>query len=825
MKFDASEFGNTCPAYDVCVIGSGPSGLTTALQLKSRGLRICVLESGDFRGETPAVSQLKAVESDGIVIRPDSRARVFGGTSTTWSGFIAPLDPIDFDPRPGVHDGWPIRPAEIQTFLDLHGHRYGLPPESAFTGEPSSISQDSLKASGVIAHKIFLTQAPAFNFGKTFGYAFLEEGFDVIANATVTHLKTLKYGTELKVDRVEFRDGQGKHHYLNARFIVLAASAIESIRILWNSDELGNEHDQLGRYFMNHPKGDVAKVAFRRPLAADSPFLQKRYANFYGYVGLRLSEEEQRKTGFLNSYIRLEPLRDAGQFPKAKELSLAFRTTVKSIRALDGRRTRSSLSQLARSFTGLGQLIVRGWTRTLKRQSSTIDAARVRCFVEMEPNVTDRVSIGNTLDDYGVPVAKVQHSISALAFASVDHLLTRVSEEFLDSDVGQVTRLDPSLPEILNADASHHLGGARMGQNPATSVVDTSLRVHSTNNLYLTGGAVFPTGGNANPTMTMIGLSIRLAETIAARMVARTPSEVPRRGAAVLVVGAGRRVSEDVIPAIEALGPMAYVAGIFATTRKGVFGSKYVYDSEPLETVTEEKLAQARLVYVAVPPKQLSVVLTRLVRHDCNHLTLVIDTPAVAPQDVSGAYSHFHDVIVAEDAAFLPWIDLVKERGPVADLTVDRSGYRYHAVAMARALAGNPRPHTHTLRGKRDDVRLSFATGVHARILGPRNYESGTLSVTMTDGKVISSHSQPDTLKIEPIIEGHFCTSFRLGDATTNLSREESRLLGRFLPSDTIVSRMLDLKRIGLYRMLKLAIEGKPSYTLEEALDDNRAKW
>lgn len=825
MKFDACEFEKFLPAYDVCIVGSGPSGLVTALQLKSRGLRICVLESGNFQPESHAIGRLKAVESDGIVIRSSSRVRIFGGTSTSWSGFVAPLDPIDFAPRAGIHNGWPIRSHDVQAHLDKHGYRYGLPPSQAFNADVVSIAGAFSLSSGPVVPKVFRTQVPVFDFGKSFSYTFLEEGFDLIVNATVARLKTSEAPGETRIDTAVFYDGNGNDHYLSARIFVIAASAIESVRILWNSDQLGNAHDQLGRYFMNHPKGDVAQVAFRNAIKPDHPFLKNCYLHFDGYIGLRLSEKVQHESGFLNSYIRLEPLRDVGRFPRAKELSRAFRATVKSIRALDGRATRSSLSHLILTSTGVGELIRRGWFRAVRKRSSKIDAARIRCFVEMEPNFEHRVSVGTTVDDNGMPLAKVAHTPSALALGSVDHLLTKVSEEFLEQGLGQITRSRLPLAEILSDDASHHLGGARMGVEPQTSVVDTSLRLHDVSNLYVAGGAVFPTGGNANPTMTMIGLAIRLSEKIATEVEARPPSANSRTGAAVIVIGAGKRVAEDIIPAIETLEPIAYVDSVFATSRKSVFGPKSVHDVEPFKKLTGDKIANAQVVYVAIPPKQLATVLKQLLQHNCSHLTLVIDTPAQPLQVFDCAYSRFRNVVVAEDAAFLPWIDLIVRKGSVAEIVIDRSGYQYHAAAMAKALAGNPRPHIQSTRGRKRNIQLSFDTGVRTRIFGPRDYEVGILSVRMTDGTEFSSHPGPTVLQIEPIIDGHFCIGFRLGTETSPLCKAESRLLGRFLPSDTIVSRMLDIKRVGLYRLLKLVIEDKPAYTLEEALDDNRPKW
>ncbi len=60
----------------------------------------------------------------------------------------------------------------------------------------------------------------------------------------------------------------------------------------------------------------------------------------------------------------------------------------------------------------------------------------------------------------------------------------------------------------------HHMGATRMGTNPAVSVVNADSRTHDVQNLYITGGSVFTTGGDSNPTLTIVALAHRLADTL-----------------------------------------------------------------------------------------------------------------------------------------------------------------------------------------------------------------------------------------------------------------------------------------------------------------------
>ena len=64
----------------------------------------------------------------------------------------------------------------------------------------------------------------------------------------------------------------------------------------------------------------------------------------------------------------------------------------------------------------------------------------------------------------------------------------------------------------------HHIGGTIMGSNKDSSVVDKNLKLHDIENLYICGSSVFPTGGHANPTLSIIQLSLRLGEHLTKKL-------------------------------------------------------------------------------------------------------------------------------------------------------------------------------------------------------------------------------------------------------------------------------------------------------------------
>jgi choline dehydrogenase-like flavoprotein len=105
---------------------------------------------------------------------------------------------------------------------------------------------------------------------------------------------------------------------------------------------------------------------------------------------------------------------------------------------------------------------------------------------------------------------------------AVDKVSLRHSLEILGTELGRagLGRLkidlkdrDESWPDVIR-DAGHHLGTTRMHIDPKKGVVDENCRVHGISNLFVAGSSVFPTSGQANPTLTIVALALRLADYV-----------------------------------------------------------------------------------------------------------------------------------------------------------------------------------------------------------------------------------------------------------------------------------------------------------------------
>jgi choline dehydrogenase-like flavoprotein len=552
--------------YDLCLVGSGPAGGTLADEVVRQlenwpsgqpRPRIVLLESGAKR-VSPAANQLRAVESSGLFIKEYSRERLLGGTSSTWAGLSSPLDPADLAPRAGLAPGshWPLDLEALWPYYARASERHGFAALERFT--PGGLER--LRQKGqfqpqwqLLEEKIFLAADPPQRFGERLQDLFQGPHLTVLLEAHVVRVQSAadEHGN-LRVSGVELALRDGSWRSLSCQRVVLCCGGIENARLLLNSptalgQALGNQHDQVGRYFMNHPKNYFGVLRLKRPVSSAPYFFGFLENGFAGYGGLKLSSAEQRKRQLLNSYVRFEPLFPWSDNQGVESLvALAKRASFllnRWKRAQGGRLVElrdyaetgddsdlqnagQGASQVLRWFglvlRHLPSVLQYAWFRAISRRAPRIQRVRLRNFMEMEPDPENRVLLASGLDAYGQRLPRVQAQVTDLDRRSMVAVQTQLAQELEQQGLGQLERplgaehLDPQQPWPIDQDASHHLGTTRMGHDPRTSVVDAQLEVHGVRGLYVAGGSVFPTSGCANPTYTIVALSLRLGDHLVA---------------------------------------------------------------------------------------------------------------------------------------------------------------------------------------------------------------------------------------------------------------------------------------------------------------------
>lgn len=541
--------------FDFCVIGSGPAGMVVTCELVSHGFNVCVLESGQMKTSSFADS-LRETVTPKMPIKIYSRERAYGGTSITWHGLSAPLDPVEFCERPYIKiSGWPIRRNILVKYWRLTSERYGFPEYDLF--EPNRWSENILLQSDLhpadkrINGKFFLAAVPPQHFGDKFKTIFELPNAVLYLDSTVIEL-VHHYSDKQQLEVVytaRVKTSSKKYVNVFARNYILATGGIENARLLLVSKgkdgvSLGNKKDLVGRFFMNHPKNDFGIVKLRRPIRNGAYYFGFMQHNLSGYCGLRISEDYQKKLRVLNSYLRFEPL-----YPWSDNKGVeAFLTIVKQMKTFMSwwrKRRRGELISL-RSYAETGddtvmQIERKNWlswlkfgvitlinirpvlhyvhARLRKGYAPKINYLRVRYFMEMEPREENRITLSNKLDALGVPFPVVDYSVSDLDKKSVVELENILRDVLSKENIGEIKSNIIDEPEWpINLEASHHLGSTRMGTSPENSVVDENLQVHGVSNLFIIGGSVFPMSGCANPTYTACALSIRLADHLKASL-------------------------------------------------------------------------------------------------------------------------------------------------------------------------------------------------------------------------------------------------------------------------------------------------------------------
>jgi choline dehydrogenase-like flavoprotein len=516
------------PHYDLCIVGSGPAGITVCAELMEAGWRVCILESGT-ETKTEFADSLRKVESHGIQVLPESRERILGGTTHAWAGWSVPLDPVDFTARRwSYHSGWPITWEELVLYL-RSATRYGFPPLDAFACVGPFVDHAPTEPRWRnCEEKVFLVPKNISRFGPTYRHLFLRQDVDLILGATVVDLPAERLRARTQVIAALCRNKMGRKILITADRFVLAAGALDNARLLLNSNDivrggLGNERDQVGRYLMNHPRNTVRLIRVRELPHWLDRYGWRPYDGGFGFVGVRLRESQQLKEGVLNCCVQISPCHlypwtGRPEIGAWREFAGRTRAWFVGERLLGGpsRLPRSDLAHAAwQVFVNTPKLLCLVAFRLmhqLKPRAPTIAIAMLN-FVEMEPRPENRITLADDRDASGMPVPRVVHELSRRDLDSLDRLHRQIAADLeIMGCGGELLGSSEQLAKAEWIDGYHYLGTTRMGVDPEHSVVNPDLRVHTVDNLYVAGGSVFPTSGCANPTMTIVALSIRLAE-------------------------------------------------------------------------------------------------------------------------------------------------------------------------------------------------------------------------------------------------------------------------------------------------------------------------
>ena len=542
--------------FDVCIIGSGAGGGTAAKVLTEGGLHVVMLEAGpplnpakDFKehvwpyqlahrgvgvggrsDEFMAPNGFWEIEGEPYTTAPGSdfhwfRSRIVGGRTNHWGRIALRFAPVDFRSRStdGMGDDWPITYADVapyydkvESFIGVFGSKENVPsaPDGVFLPPPvprctETIVKkacDQLHITCIPSRLAILTQpvhgrppchycgqcgrgcVSASNFSSSqvmIPPAQATGRFTLITNAMAREIVVGKDG---RAQAVCYIDKTTRNEMrVHARAFVVAASACESARLLLNSrsslfpNGLANSSGAVGRYLTDSVGSDAYGYF---------PQLEKipRH-NHDGTGGMHMYMpwwKYDRRNDFLRGY-HIEfggglDMPGVGEFHGACEEYEGYGTSLKQ-------NCRSKYGNYI-GFSGRGEMIPNADT-----------------YCEIDPNVVDR---------WGIPVLRFHFkwSENEIKMAKDMQETFRSIVEAAGGTFFSDAKPGGDLPYGIAAGGRiiHELGTARMGSDPATSVLNSHSQAHEVKNVFVCDGASFVTNADKNPTLSIMALSWRSSE-------------------------------------------------------------------------------------------------------------------------------------------------------------------------------------------------------------------------------------------------------------------------------------------------------------------------
>jgi choline dehydrogenase-like flavoprotein len=504
----------------VVIVGSGAGGGTLANELCQRGVKTVLLEAGphltaaDFVNDDWAayemLSWLDKRTASGTwrvakdhPLAPSWHCKVVGGTSVHWSGCTYRFRDEEMRARSVYGDvpgasliDWPITLAELEPYYELAERKMGvgrtnglpaLPPNNNFKVMYWGAKRLGLEQISTGRHAI---NAVPFD-GRP---ASIQDGFSIsgdrhgarwsvlnveLPRALATGRLELRpesravrieHDAAGRADAVVYVDAAGVTRRQAAAVVVVAGNCVESPRLLLNSasgrypDGLANGFGQVGRYYLRHVIQTVWSVF-------EQPVNMHRGELMGGLVADFAAHDASR--GFAGGYY--------------VELNAMGLPTTAAF--LDP-------GWWGRDFAGV--------------MENYANMAGIFMTGEDMPQPGNRVTLGEELDRFGVPVANLHYDDHPNDLLMRNHGYKTLTA--IHRAAGAKRSIEsPAYP------ASHNLGSNRMSARPQDGVLDGHGEAHEVKNLFIADGSAFATGGACNPTLTIVALAIRQAEFIAGR--------------------------------------------------------------------------------------------------------------------------------------------------------------------------------------------------------------------------------------------------------------------------------------------------------------------
>ncbi|MDZ3991739.1 GMC family oxidoreductase [Pseudomonas sp. Teo4] len=467
-------------AYDFCIVGAGPAGITLGLRLAKAGWHVALIEGGG-REHSERSHSLYTCTSTGLELYPaETRLRFLGGTSNHWAGRCRPFTPSDFAVAPpGDLPGWPIPYAEVERYLPAAMDIVDLPKGEDFHPLNASLGGGDFDADAFLL-------SPPTRFAQKYATELEEtDGLDVFINCNCVDLEFDSASGSVTAAVVSDYDLHRER--LVAKNYVLATGAIENARQLLNSKSLqeagiANKEGLVGRCFMEHLNVDLGTFILKSGLNTKG----RQYYTTDAFVA-----EYRAGKGNVSATV-VDEVQAYGRTAEVK----------------------SFLETLTCDW-GIADKV-----QWISKFSCPGDGV-IGTMIEQFPNVQSRISLLDEKDALGVAKVNVNWVVSPEDRHTIKCIGSELAKQFAEAQLGFIKLneyvYDTSVPLKMGPHA-HHMGTTRMAASAQFGVVDSDCKVFDTENLYMAGSSIFATGGASNPTMPLLQFALRLVDHLNDKM-------------------------------------------------------------------------------------------------------------------------------------------------------------------------------------------------------------------------------------------------------------------------------------------------------------------
>jgi len=526
---------SVCDAQ-VCIIGAGTAGIFLAQQLRNLGMQVVMLEAGDNVARKPEEVDQRC-EQRGIRYRgaEDGRSFGIGGTSVLWGGQMIPISKSDMGARPAVgFEAWPIDYAEVASYLPIVRQQLGLSDPADSTEEMNAdLQQRKFPVLFQLSNDFNLRLSEWLPFKKrNFAMTFADrlnsdDGLTVWLNATVVDMVRSSSPTVSRIETITAQSLNGRKLLVRPSFVVISAGALESTRLLLEFDDASERSitrsgAPLGRYFADHLSVTCGRFVcsdWRRFNLAVSPIFEK---GLMQTPRLELAGLAQQKKGLTSAFAHFTfvTLGDTG-----------FDVVRNVLRRRQGEQQSLNFSPalLGRVVTDVSAMAF--WRFVYQRLRIPRGAdLLLQVDIEQTPNADSRLYLSGERDGLNRKMLVIDWQIKPEDIRVIRSVADLTIAAWQSSTLTDFADLELTLPDDFDSfatlhDVYHPTGSVRMGNSAASSVVDKDLRLWTVDNCYVTTTAVFPSAGSANPGMTHLALTVRLAEHLEKSL--KTPSAKP----------------------------------------------------------------------------------------------------------------------------------------------------------------------------------------------------------------------------------------------------------------------------------------------------------